>query len=52
MGFSRRDPLGSSDFWHLLTRLELSGWSMVKACFAVSNDALREVAGQAVELML
>lgn len=52
MGFSRRDPLGSSDFWHLLARLELSGWSMVKACFAVSNDALREVAGQAVELML
>lgn len=50
MGLSRRDPLCSSDFWHLLARLELSGWSLVKVCFAVSNDALREVAGQTVEL--
>lgn len=36
MGLGRRDPLGSSDFWHLLARLELSGWSMVEACFAVA----------------
>lgn len=50
MGLGTRAPLGSSDFWHLLARLELSGWSMVEASFAVSNDALREVAGQAVEL--
>lgn len=47
--FEKKSP-GFSDFWHLLARLELSGWSMVKVCFAVSNDALREVAGQAVEL--
>lgn len=35
-GAWRREPLGSSDIWHLLARLELSGWSVVKVCALLS----------------